>query len=671
LGVTASAPFDLGSTRAVLRIHLLGPMRATSVLGKDVLPRSRKARAILAFLCITSGKRVARAKIAEILWDRVPTSQARASFRQAFHDLSSCLGSHAGELISGDVHTLQLQQELCWIDALAVLHHESSPGFLFSDLVGLCTGELLEDLDGTSASFDQWLSTERTRFSGNIRTRLEKELKDIDRPEVEPSQRAAIARKVIAFDPTYERATRVLMRALVELGDGAEALREYERCKAALKSILEIEPSSETQNLCTEIRIVNNSLRNYPALATRASSVTEVPRRQVPSARRLRVGVLPFHAAISRRDRELSVSLSLEIASALARFRWFDVIALSVQHPTKEAATDPARRELDYLVDGVVREVRGELRISVRLLDSNEMRVVWSDRLAIAIEELDLLEERVITRIVSRIDPTILFIEGQHKRHSHHDATGLLLRAIPLMYSMQREKYEEAGKLIQASLEADADNPKTVAWAAHWQVFYVGQGWAIDDAEALAKARQHALRAVQLDPDNAEALGIYAHVCAFLDRDFDSALHYFDRSLRLNPSLGFVWALSAITHCYIGKPHIALAQMERYRDLAPFDPYLSFFDGVTAVAYLLMRDYKSAIAVASRMVKAHSGFVNAYKTLIAALGNSGRRTEAKPYLEKLRRLEPGFTVERFATTYPLQRQADKQVFIRGLRRAGA
>lgn len=637
-------------------------------MGDNVLPRGRKARAILGFLSIAAGKRVARAKIADMLWDRVPTSQARASFRQAFHELSAALGSYAAELIAGDLHSVQLQAHLCWIDALAAMRHEPSKGLMVSNLVELCAGELLEDMDGASETFDQWLFAERTRFSGDLKTRLENELREIDRPEEEPPRRAEIARRVLAFDPTYERATRVLMRALADLGDGAQALREYERCKEALRAALDLEPSPETQRLSVQIRTAN---RATTALATASLTVesAQTVNRPLPPTRRLRVGVLPFHALNTRRDRELSVALSVEIASALARFRWFDVIALAVQGPSVAESRDSVRKEVDYFVDGAVRQVKNRLQISVRLLDRPEMKVLWSDRLDVSIGELDF--QRLISRIVGRIDPVILFIEGQPKARTSQDANSLLLRAIPLMYSMQREKYEEAGKLLRAAVEADANNAKAAAWLAHWHVFYVGQSWASDEFDALAVAQKEALRAIRLDPDNAEALGIYAHVCAFLDRDFEAALHYFDRSLRLNPSLGFVWALSAITHCYIGKPRTALAQMDRYKDLAPFDPYLSFFDGVTAVAYLLKRDFERSATLARRMVKAHPGFVNAYKTLIAALGHQGRALEAKPFLEKLRDLEPGFSIERFASSYPLQRSVDKQTFLKGLRLAGA
>ena len=663
--------------KPILRIHVLGPMRATTFLGDNVLPRGKKARAILGFLCIAAGRPVTRARLAAMLWDRVRDSQARTSFRQALRELSASFGPYASEVILGDRDSIRIESDLCWIDALAVLSPEPSPlDTMRSDLAALCAGELLEELDGASTTFDQWLLAERTRFSGQLRALLEDELKAVDRSEVDATQRAAVAQRLIAYDATHERASRVLMRALADLGDRAQAVREYQRCRSALKGTLDVEPSPETQTLYASIR--SQTGRRDTEVGTGAGSTSARPKLvgRAPARTRLRVGVLSFQAPGAPIDRNLAASLSQEIAAALARFRWFDVIAPNVSASSSGAVARGRaalrQKDLDYVVDGNLRKSGDNLQIRVRLLDlARDAQPVWSDRFELATSQLHLLDELVTARIVGRIDPVILFIEGQPRRRERYGATGLLLRAIPLIYSMQEDQFHEAGELIDQAIEMDPEDAMAAAWAAHWQVFQVGQGWASDGAQALASAQRHALRAIRLDPDNAEALGIYAHVCAFLDKDFDSALYYFDRSLRLNPNLGFVWALRAVTYCYIGMPDVALTQMERYHDLAPFDPYFSFFEGVSSIAYLLKGDYDRAASVGRRMVKAHPGFINAYKTLISALGHLGRSADAKPYIEKLMTLEPGFSIERFAKVYPLKRQGDRELYMKGLRLAGA
>jgi DNA-binding SARP family transcriptional activator len=655
-----------GIAHPIVQIHLLGSMRAATRLKTDILPKGRKARAVLGYLSVNSGECVTRARLAAMLWDRVPDAHARASLRQSLRELSSAMGPLACKLILADRDTVRLNAYLCWIDAVAVLAGE--PLLLQSsgcELAEPSTGELLEELDGTSTAFDQWLFCARTRFKEQLREVLEADLHQLIHSKADAKNRALAARRIIAFDPTHEGASRALMHALSEMGERAQALREYARCRQALHTILDVEPSPETRALCQAIR----------SFAGRECDPTAISESVPSKASQLRVGVLPFLSMCSKKAENLAFSLSQEVAAGLARFRWFDVIApMSLMHrPSTSDLNEQLlkRKELDYVIDGALLVGAGTFKISVRLLDLAQFcRPVWSDRFELEAGELHQLDERVTARIVGRIDPVILFIEGQRKRRPRYGALGLLLLAMPLMHSMERSKYEEAGDLISRALQTDPDNTMVSAWAAHWHVYHFGQGWSSDPAQAYSNAQKHALNAIRLDPENAEALGIYAHMCSFLDKDFDTALYYFDRALHVNPNLAFIWALSALTYCYVGEPDIALQQLARHRDLSPMEPYPSLFDNPYTIAYLVKGDYEQAAILGRRVTKARPEFVNGYKPLIAALGHLGRRAEAELYVEKLRTLEPNFTVQRFAHIYPFKHESDRERYMQGLRLAG-
>ena len=69
-------------------------------------------------------------------------------------------------------------------------------------------------------------------------------------------------------------------------------------------------------------------------------------------------------------------------------------------------------------------------------------------------------------------------------------------------------------------------------------------------------------------------------------------------------------------------------------------------------------------------MKSKSEFSAGYKPLIASLGHLRRADEAKPYIAKLLSLEPHFTVEHFAKTYPFKKATDRKRYARGLRLAG-
>jgi TolB-like protein len=561
----------------IARIHLLGPMRATSYLGDDILPRSKKGRALLGYLCLAPGTKVARLRLARTLWEQTSDAHARGSLRHALLDVCEAMGPLGAELISAGRTAVRLNADACWIDAVAML----DPSSRGSELARFCTGQLLEGLDGLSVSFDHWLLRMRTRLS----------------------------EKTKGYVPSH----------------------------------------TETY-----------------------------ARHRLPGRNRLRVAVLPFEergeGKRAERAEDLAFSLSRDIAAALARFRWFDVvtsISLIARPLVNFTSTDFLQRnQLDYAVDGVVTRRGRLIEVKVRLLDlTRRTQPVWSERFELEAGELHRLNEMVTGRVVCNIDPIILYIEGQPNRREHYGATGMLLLALPLLFSMERPKFERAGVLIHQAMEIDPQNAMAPAWAACWHLTRVGQGWAQDLAAALATAETLCLRAIEIDPDNADALGIYAHACAW-KKNFDAAVQYFDRSLRLNPNLPFIWALSAATYCYIGEPDIALQRLKRCRDLAPFDPYFCVYEGVYSLAYMFKGDYEQAVLIGRGAVKANPDYSAGYKPLIGALGHLARADEAKPYIAKLLSLEPHFTVDHFGKTYPFKRASDRRRYMRGLRLAG-
>jgi DNA-binding SARP family transcriptional activator/TolB-like protein/Tfp pilus assembly protein PilF len=664
---------DVGARQAIVRIHLLGALRAISYLGEDLVPRGRKARAILGYLCLHAGQRVPRAKIAALLWDRVPDHQARASLRQSLRELLLAFGPLADEVLETDAEMIRLNQRVCWVDSAAILAGPHPANLLRTDLAALCEGELLEDLNGISEAFDEWLLMERARFATEVTAVFDEELHQIAQADVPAERRAGLARRIIACEPTHEGASRILMAALADMGEKAQALREFERCRMAMQSRLEVEPSAETRALYEKLRsapmrpkVEAGNGRESHATPRGISTIS------APTASRLRIGVIPFHAT-AEENAPLAFSLSQEIASALARFRWFDVVAALTPQP-QMAQWDEAflrAKGWQYAVEGNLISGADKISVSIRLLDiGQDIRPVWSDRFELATTMIDQLHDRVVAPVVARIDPAILFIEGQQSVSRWSSATRLVVQALPMFFAMQRAPFEKAGELLDEALRLDPQNAKAAAWKAFWYGFHTGQGWAADPRSSLEKARELASQAIRTDPENAEAFAICGHMCAFFEKDYELAQYYFNTSLRLNPNITFTWAMSAATYNYAGDPDAALQHLQRYTALSSFDPNAYFGDTIYTTTYVLKGDYAAAYRFGKRAVRACPDFSNSYKHLLAALGYLGRREEAAPYLQKLLQLEPNFTIARFIGSYPLARQEDRENYARGLELAG-
>jgi TolB-like protein len=289
----------------------------------------------------------------------------------------------------------------------------------------------------------------------------------------------------------------------------------------------------------------------------------EQPRPNTVSARRLssprqsglRVGVLPF---LSSEDEDLAFDVSQGIAAELKQFRWFDVVppwaGQAASHMGEPMSLPKA---LDYVVDGAIYREGKRAQVNLRLLDLGDCaRSVWSERLILPVAKLSAgWSKMVAKRIIAGMDPVTSFFDGRPKQRKRAGAAGLLLTAIPLMFRLERRKYEEAGRLIERAIELEPDNAMAVAWSAFWQVIYFGQGWTQNLMKASAIAQTRARRAIELSPDDAEILTICGHVSSFLGKEYDLALHYFDRAQRINPNLEPAW-FGIRPSCHESRPQL-------------------------------------------------------------------------------------------------------------------
>jgi tetratricopeptide (TPR) repeat protein len=391
--------------------------------------------------------------------------------------------------------------------------------------------------------------------------------------------------------------------------------------------------------------------------------------------RKLRVGVLPFLITDESRDGELARTAAECVGMALREFQCIEVVSeeLDLHHSGGRCAPLEATQSdlVEYIVEGAVSGDGSLAQLSIRLLDLGDgVRTLFSKRFEVHESKLARWGKRVATQIIAGIDPVTSFCGGCPQRRRRHGANELLLTAIPLMSSLERRKFEDAGRLIDRALDFEPDNAMAAAWAAFWQVLYFGQGWTQNFSKASAIAEVSARKAILLNPMDAQILAICGHVSSFLGKDYDAALYYFDRAQRLDPALEFSWLWSALTHCYAGKPGIALERLRQYQALTSIGPSHAWVTNIYSVANLFAGNYDKVVASGIRGVKITPTFVNAYKPLIASLGHLGRIEEAKPYVDKLLALEPNFSLERFAKVYPIKYDSDREHYVKGLRLAG-
>lgn len=104
-----------------------------------------------------------------------------------------------------------------------------------------------------SPEFEQWVLGERTRLRTNA-LQLHHTLSHFYAQQGDLTQAMNHTRRILQIEPWREEAHRQLILLLAQSGQRSAALAQYELCRQALSSELNVEPDAETLDLFARIR---------------------------------------------------------------------------------------------------------------------------------------------------------------------------------------------------------------------------------------------------------------------------------------------------------------------------------------------------------------------------------------------------------------------------------
>lgn len=654
--------------RPVLRLRLMGRMAVEDTLGRASLPRTRKSRAVLAILALASPRPVLRLNLTGLLWSQRQKEQASASLRQAIHELQDVLGAAWSDLLHAERHHVSLSGKGLSVDALD-LHGE-----LPADPTRLrqFQNPLLEDLTGLDPAFDRWLAAERSRFDRMAMALGETILEDLR----DPAEILPLAEQLLAIDRGHEGVWRAVIRCHAEAGDRAAARLAYERCRIARAELGHSGLSADTEDLLVRIGGAGAPLLPSEELASADLAALGAPRRSA-----VRLGVLPLRLVDPNHPAHasgLSLGLTEELTTSLARFRWISCVSGSSLTAIAGDATAAALPwqgiDADFMLDGTIQWGGQKVRVLMRIIDMRAGgEVVWARRFDREAGDILTLQDVLAAEIVAQVEPELLMRQGERgvpKLVRTPSANDLVLRAVPAIYRLDREAYQAAGGLLEDALAIDPNHASAHAWYAYWHLFLVGQGWAPNADAASKRAQQLAERAVTLDPGDARALTLAGHVRGFLGKRPREAAALHDRAILLNPNLALAWGCSGIALSYLGQHEDALIRVRQAIRMSPSDPHSFFFDTAMVLPLLLLGDHEKAVEFGRRAVELNPGFSSAHKLYLSALGHLGRTQEASKVRSRLLTLERAFTIADAVARSPLMLPRDLAYYADGLRRAG-
>lgn len=230
----------------------------------------RQGRLAFAYLVTERARSVPRPELAEALWpQQVPAASevALSALASKLRMLLRHVGVAGTSLAAGDgSYRLELPPE-AWVDTEAALESvHQAEGSLRAGLHPAAYGPavvaaailrrpFLAGIEGA------WVDERRELFRRS-RVRALDVLAEIHAANREVPLALQAAEEVLVLEPFRERGYRRLMRIHQLDGNGAEALRVYERCRQLLSAELGVSPEPETDALRDEVLSARRTVRD-------------------------------------------------------------------------------------------------------------------------------------------------------------------------------------------------------------------------------------------------------------------------------------------------------------------------------------------------------------------------------------------------------------------------
>ncbi len=609
---------------ARLHIRLLGGF-AVERDGAPITLPTRKAAALLAILAMPPGTLITRERLADLLWSRSAEAQARGSLRQAVAQLRKALGDESGTLIEAVGPGLRLASAAVEVDAVTLERALTAGSPADLELAErLYRGEFLAGLAIEEAPFEDWRATEAERLRRRLLRGLQALLaQHVEQGDLETS--LDLGERLVRLEPLAEETYQALMR--LHLGRGAlgPAMREYQRCRAALAAGLGVAPSAETEALRRAIRA------RPPAREETDSGALPV------------LAVLPFSdmgETFKDAGHDYFVrGFTEDVVSALARFRSLRVI--SAQSSFAEADLQASPREIGeglgatYLLVGSLGRGNDRVRLSTELLDVRAGHLVWSDRHEVATTRLpetrDAIARGVAAALAARIDGDLLR-QAMRKPLDSLEVYDCWLRGMARLRQGTPESLAEGRPLFRRALELDpgfarAHSGLSLTYFNEWTCL-AWQRWHEDERMAFEHARDGAA----LDETDHVTHFVLGRVLLYR-REFARAEQHLDRAEALNPNDADMLAQLAIADAYLGRPERGAERIELALRLNPYhdDWYFAYAVYPNFVA----RRLETAIAFGLKAPHVATD-VTAY--LAAASAHLGQMEAARRHLASFREM---------------------------------
>ena len=397
--------------------------------------------------------------------------------------------------------------------------------------------------------------------------------------------------------------------------------------------------------------------------------------KKLIAADRFIIAVLPFKNLSDDKQQDyFSDGITVDLITDLSKISGLSVIARNSVFIFKNTDVDirTVKRELgvDYVVEGSIRKIGNQVRISARLIDAETSINIWAERFDGTLGNIFAFQDAVTSKIIDALSINLTEQDKNRLAGKYSDsieAYDQFLRGWQKMWLSTGKGMVAAREDFKNAITLDERFARAYANLALTYVYDHLHGWSNNDELALQKAHEYADKAIALNPDLPQVYWVKGFADIF-KRDYQQSLKYAQKSIDLSPNFADGYGLLATTLNYAGKPEEADIVMRKAMQLNPRHP--AIYKVIYGEILFNKRDYKGAIENFSEALNMNPDIEESRIWLAAAYANIGDTDEASWQLELVKVNGRELSLQRLEKVIPFKDPEQRKAFIDGLYKAG-
>lgn len=296
------------------------------------------------------------------------------------------------------------------------------------------------------------------------------------------------------------------------------------------------------------------------------------------------VAVLPFTTLGGEDvDDYLGLGMADALITRLGNIRQIVVRPTSAVRPYAGQTPDPvtAGRSLgvDMVLEGSIRQAGDRIRVTVQLVSVEAAAPIWGQCFDERRTDIFAVEDSITTRLAAALVTSLTVEETQRLRKRYtddHEAYDAYLRGRHHLNARTEEGLRKALGEFERAIARDPEYALAHAGLADCYTLLCSAGYSLlPPREALGSARTAARKALDIDPELAEAHVSLALVKFRLDWDWVGAETEFQRAIELTPGYAPAHHYYGLFLSAMGRADEAIEMLELAQQLDPLSLIIS------------------------------------------------------------------------------------------------